>query len=82
MERAFTQTPLPPPRPEPGDLLASVQVLSRYATYLVSGLLLLVALLVGSGLGLEGSLLLLIEGLPLLTEDLANITCSYCQSSA
>jgi hypothetical protein len=48
----------------------------------VGSLLLFVTLLVGSGLGLEGSLLLLIEGLPLLTEDLANITCSYCQSSA
>ena len=41
----------------------------------VGSLLLFVTLLVGSGLGLEGSLLLLVEGLPLLTEDLANITC-------
>jgi hypothetical protein len=44
----------------------------------VGSLLLFVALLVGSGLGLEGSLLLLVEGLPLLTEDLANITCRCC----
>jgi hypothetical protein len=41
----------------------------------VGSLLLFVTLLVGSSLGLEGSLLLLVEGLPLLTEDLANITC-------
>lgn len=41
----------------------------------VGGLLLLVTLLVGSSLGVVGSLLLLVQGLPLLTEDLANITC-------
>jgi hypothetical protein len=40
----------------------------------VGSLLLFVTLLVGGSLGLEGSLLLLVEGLPLLTEDLANIT--------
>jgi hypothetical protein len=44
----------------------------------VGSLLLFVTLLVCSGLGLKGSLLLLVEGLPLLTEDLANITCSCC----
>jgi hypothetical protein len=40
----------------------------------VGSLLLFVTLLVGSSLGLEGSFLLLVEALPLLTEDLANIT--------
>lgn len=41
----------------------------------VSLLLLLVALLVGGGLGLIGSLLLLVEALPPLSEELANLAC-------
>jgi len=44
-------------------------------TYLVSSLLLLVALLVGGSLGLVGSALLLGQSLPLLTKLLANLTC-------
>lgn len=43
-------------------------------TYGISGLLLLVALLVGGSLGLIGSALLLVESLPLLTENLADLT--------
>jgi hypothetical protein len=39
----------------------------------VGGLLLLVPLLVGGSLGFIGSLLLLAESLPLLTEDFANL---------
>lgn len=47
------------------------------ATYSsVGGLLLFVALLVGSSLGLVGGLLLVVEGLPLLTEKLANLACN------
>ena len=46
------------------------------ATYSsVGSLLLLVTLLVGGSLGLVGSLLLLVKGLPLLSEELANIAC-------
>lgn len=41
----------------------------------VRRLLVLVSLLVGLGLSLIGSLLLVGELLPLLTEDLADITC-------
>jgi hypothetical protein len=45
-------------------------------TYLgICGLLFLVALLVGGGLGLVWSALLVAEGLPLLTEELADLTC-------
>ena len=40
----------------------------------VCSLLLLVTLLVGLGLGIVGLLLLVAEGLPLLTELLANLT--------
>lgn len=50
-------------------------------TYLVSGLLLLVALLVGSGLGLVRLALLLGESLPLLTEQLADLTCKTLDMS-
>jgi hypothetical protein len=39
----------------------------------VGGLLLLVTLLVGLGLGVVGLLLLVVEGLPLLTELLADL---------
>lgn len=49
---------------------------ARQTTYgSVSGFLLLVALLVGGSLGVVGLLLLLVQGLPLLTEKLANLTC-------
>ena len=41
----------------------------------VTSLLLFVALLVGGGLGLVRSLLLLVESLPLASEDLANLAC-------
>jgi hypothetical protein len=43
-------------------------------TYLVSGLLFLVALLVCRGLGLVGDALLLVESLPPLSENLADLT--------
>lgn len=46
-------------------------------TYLVSGLLFLVALLVSSSLGLVRLALLLVQGLPLLTEKLADLTCEW-----
>jgi len=42
----------------------------------VGGLLVFVALLVGGSLGLVRGLLLVRETLPLLTEDLANVTCA------
>jgi hypothetical protein len=42
-------------------------------TYLVSGLLLFVPLLVGGGLGLVRLALLLAQGLPLLAEHLADL---------
>lgn len=46
------------------------------ATYSgVSSLLLFVSLLVGSSLSLVRGLLLVVEGLPLLTEKLANLAC-------
>lgn len=41
----------------------------------VGCLLLLVTLLVGSSLGLVGSLLLVVQALPLLTKDLADLAC-------
>ena len=44
-----------------------------HGTYLVSGLLLLVTLLVSGGLGLVRSALLLSEGLPPLTKHLADL---------
>jgi hypothetical protein len=43
-------------------------------TYLVSGLLFLVPLLVGSGLGVVWGTLLLVQCLPLLSEKLADLT--------
>lgn len=43
-------------------------------TYIVSLLLVLVSLLIGSSLGVIGSTLLLVERLPSLTEDLADLT--------
>ena len=45
-------------------------------TYLVGGLLLLVALLVGGGLGLVRKTLLLSESLPALTKNLADLSCA------
>jgi hypothetical protein len=42
-------------------------------TYIVAGLLVLVALLVLRGLGLVGAALLLVQGLPSLAEDLADL---------
>lgn len=45
----------------------------------VRSLLILVALLVGGSLGLVGGALLVVEGLPAFTEDLANLACSLCQ---
>ena len=44
-------------------------------TYLVSLLLVLVTLLVGSSLGLVGTTLLIVESLPALTKNLAHLTC-------
>jgi hypothetical protein len=41
--------------------------------YLVGGLLFLVALLVGGGLGVVWRTLLLVQGLPLLSEKLADL---------
>jgi hypothetical protein len=46
----------------------------------VGGLLLFVTLLVGLGLGIVGLLRLRVEGLPLLTELLADITCNMSVS--
>jgi hypothetical protein len=43
---------------------------------LVGGLLLLVALLVGGSLGIEWGALLLAQGLPLLSENLADLACT------
>ena len=48
----------------------------EFTTYCVSSLLFLVTLLVGCSLGLIGSALLLVQGLPLLTEDLADLACA------
>jgi hypothetical protein len=46
----------------------------------VGGLLLLVALLVGLGLGVVGLLVLLAKGLPLLSELLADLACNMSVS--
>lgn len=54
----------------------------RVSTNLVGGLLLLVALLIGSSLGLVGETLLLSEGLPALTKDLADLTYKVLESCA
>ena len=49
----------------------------RESTYgSVGGLLLLVTLLVGLGLGIVRLLLLVVEGLPLLAELLADLACN------
>lgn len=42
---------------------------------MIAGLLVLVTLLVGSGLGLVGLTLFLVQGLPSLTQNLADLTC-------
>lgn len=49
-------------------------------TYGVLGLLVLIAFLVSSGLLLIRLALLLGERLPLITEDLTDLTWNYCQS--
>lgn len=46
-----------------------------FSTYVVASLLILVALLVLSSLGLIRSALLVVQSLPSLTEDLANLAC-------
>lgn len=48
----------------------------RFLTYIVARLFVLVALLVGFGLGLIRLPLLEVEGLPSLAEDFANLTYS------
>jgi len=50
-------------------------------TYLVSGLLLFVALLVSSSLGLVGSALLLVQGFPLLAKNLADLAYSMLEKA-
>lgn len=50
---------------------------TRWTTYgSVGGLLVFVPLLVGGGLGLVGSTLLVGKRLPALTEELADLTCT------
>jgi hypothetical protein len=64
-----------PHLPRPIRLISSVHHW-RHApvvSYVVGLLLILVSLLIGSGLGLVGSALLVVEGLPALTEELANL---------
>lgn len=46
------------------------------STYVVRSLLILISLLILSGLGLIWSALLVVERLPSLTKNLANLTCS------
>jgi hypothetical protein len=62
-------------------LLVRLLAYGKERTYLVSGLLFLVALLIGRGLGLVGDALLLVEGLPPLSENLANLTYAWLESS-
>jgi hypothetical protein len=45
--------------------------------YLVGGLLLLITLLVGGSLGVVWSALLLVQGLPPLSEKLADLACAW-----
>jgi hypothetical protein len=54
-----------------------------FSTYVVASLLIFISLLVLSSLGLIWSALLLIQCLPSLTEDLADLTCeSYASAAA
>ena len=46
-----------------------------FSTYVVASLLILISLLVLSSLGLIWSTLLLVQSLPSLTKDLADLTC-------
>lgn len=62
-----------PPWIECQRMKATVMIKETYGS--VGGLLLLVALLVGLGLGIVGLLLLVAEVLPLLTELLADLAC-------
>lgn len=61
----------------------NVKAVAWLETYTsVGSLLLFVTLLVGGGLGLEGSLLLLVEALPSLTEELADVACDVVRRRA
>lgn len=51
------------------------------STYVVGRLLILIALLVLSSLGLIWSTLLVVQGLPSLTEDLADLACNHAASA-
>src|SRR5687767_12489990 len=75
--RAIKKTPRPRRRPEPA---VNYEIVMRFTslkrepkTYVVRLLLILVPLLVGGSLGLIRSPLLLGQGLPPLTEKLANL---------
>lgn len=57
-----------------------VKELGERDTYgIVGSLLVLVTLLVVGSLGLIGSALLVGKSLPLLTQDLADLTCTACE---
>jgi hypothetical protein len=66
----------PRPHHHPGPWRKSVTVSVRVvgSTYIVLGLLILIALLVGSGLLLIWLALLLAQSLPAITQDLADLT--------
>lgn len=51
------------------------------STYVVASLLILITLLVLSSLGLIGSALLVVQCLPSLTEDLADLACKHNASA-
>jgi len=51
------------------------------STYVVASLLILITLLVLSSLGLVGSTLLVVQCLPSLTEDLADLACKHNASA-
>lgn len=63
----------PPPDRPAKALIAGTDESSRLQTHVVSLLLVLVSLLVGGGLGLIRDTLLLVESLPSLTEELADL---------
>lgn len=64
----------PPRHQQPvGSGLINLRDSDRSVTYQVDCLLILVALLVGGGLGLIWATLLVVQGLPSLTKDLSDL---------
>ena len=75
----FNQTPprhrRPVQRSVNHDRFPFPLAVDRLGAHIIAGLLVLVAFLVGGGLGFVGLTLLLVQGLPPLAQDFADLTC-------